>query len=157
MLPSVPASSFSSRRSDGNATARSYGAAAIWSASATCDRPPASRRHGNGALVVHDLADAGAILVAEARRIGRQVGAGRHAALHRRPLADLLKPALEVFELVDVLALRLPVDGPGIANHVGNRVLVAGDIAVLVEAVAENAVKPVCFIGEAADGIGQVA
>src|SRR5438874_13108428 len=49
-------------------------------------------RRRNGALVVHDLADTGAVLVGEARRVGRQVGSGRHAALHRRPLADLVEP-----------------------------------------------------------------
>src|SRR5438067_1936082 len=76
------------------------------------------------------------------------------AALHRRPLADLLEPTLEIFELVDVLSLRLPIDGPGITDHVGDRVLVAGDIAALIKAVVENAIEPVGFIGKAADRIG---
>src|SRR5437868_2865612 len=147
MLPSVPASSFSSRLSDGNAIARSSGAGAISSASGTCDRPPTSRRHGNGALVVHDLADPGAVLVGEARRIGRQVGPGRHAALHRRPLADLLEPALKVFELLDVLPLRPPIDRPGITDHVGDRVLVPGDIAALIKSVVETGMQPDGFIG----------
>ena len=43
------------------------------------------------------------------------------AALHGRARAHLLEPALEVLELVDVLALRLPADGPGIADDVGDR------------------------------------
>src|SRR5438477_9828928 len=154
MWSSVPASSSSSQLSDGNAIARSSGGGAISSASGTCDHPPASRRHGNGALVVHDLADPGAVLVGEARRIGRQVGPGRHAALHRRPLADLLEPALKVFELLDVLPLRLPIDRPGITDHVGDRILVASDIAALIKAVVENAIEPVGFIGKAADRIG---
>src|SRR5215813_9798489 len=68
---------------------------------------PASGRHRKRPLVVHDLADANAILIAKARRIGRQVGTGRHAALHRRPLADFIEPALEILELLDVLPLRL--------------------------------------------------
>src|SRR5207237_10597859 len=128
MLPSVPASSFSSRLSDGNAIARSPGAGAVSAASGTCDRPPASRRDGDCPLVVHNLADPGAVLVGEARRIGRQVDPGRHAALHRRPLADLPEPTLEIFELVDVLPLRLPTDRPGITNHVGDRLLCVGYI-----------------------------
>src|SRR5438477_6563525 len=154
MWSSVPASSSSSQLSDGNAIARSSGAGAISSASGTCDRPPASRRDGDCPLVVHNLADPGAVLVGEARRIGRQVDPGRHAALHRRPLADLPEPTLEIFELVDVLSLRLPIDGPGITDHVGDRVLVAGDIAALIKAVVENAIEPVGFIGKAADRIG---
>src|SRR5690348_597437 len=128
--------------------------AAVRSAFATCDRPQALRRDWDRALVVHDLADPSAILVGEARRIGRQLGAGRHAALHRRPLADLLEPAFEIFELVDVLALRLPIDGPRIADHVRDRVLVARHIAALIKAVVENAVEPVGFIGKAAHRIG---
>ena len=47
------------------------------------------------------------------------------------PRAELLEPALEVLELLDVLALDLPVHRPRIADHVGDRVLVAGQILVL--------------------------
>src|ERR1700724_2509540 len=64
-------------------------------------RPVALRRYRHGPLVVHDLADADAILVGEARRIRRQVGAGCHAALDRRPFAQFLEPALEIFEFLD--------------------------------------------------------
>src|SRR5262249_56087735 len=121
--------------------------------SGTSSRPPASRRHWDRALVVHDLADAGAIRVAKARRIGWQVGPGRHAALHGRSLADLLEPPLEIFEFIDVLALRLPAARPRIADHVGDRVLVAGDIAALVQPVVEHPVEAVCLIREPAGRI----
>ena len=115
------------------------------------------RRHRDRALVVHDPADPRLLLGRKLRDVDRQIGAGRHAALHRRALADLLEPALEMLELVDVLALRLPVDRPRIADHVGDRVLVAGDVAALVQPVVQHAVEPVGLVGEAADGIGLVA
>src|SRR5262245_31762623 len=80
------------------------------------------RRHWPGALVVEHLADAGLLLGRQLGVVDREVGAGRHALLHRGPGAQLLEPALEVLELLDVLALELPVDGPRIADHVGDRV-----------------------------------
>ena len=43
----------------------------------------------------------------------RQVGADREAALHGRPRPYLLEPAPEIGELLDVLALPLPVHRPG--------------------------------------------
>src|SRR6266404_6718510 len=53
--------------------------------------------------------------------LGPGVGAHR-----RRPLADSLEPALQMREVVDVLALVLVRHDPGIARHVGDRI-VAGD------------------------------
>src|SRR5271168_493802 len=59
------------------------------------------------------------------------------------PRAQLLEPSLEVFELFDVLPLALPIDGPGIADHVGDGVFVAGEIAAVIEPIVEHAVEPV--------------
>src|SRR5205823_1338173 len=83
--------------------------------------------------------------------------AGRHAALDGGAAADLVEPPLEVFELGDVLALRLPADGPGIGDHVGDAVVVAREKAPVKEPVVEHAIEAVGFVGEAAHGIGLVA
>ena len=77
--------------------------------------------------------------------------------LHRRALADLLEPALEVRELVDVLALRLPADRPRIADHVGDRVFVTGDVAAPIQPVVQDPVQPVGFVGETRHGIALIA
>ena len=92
---------------------------------------------------------AGAILVGEARRIGRQIGAGRHAALDRRPFADLVKPALDVGKVVDVDIAVLQQYGPRIANHVGDRVIVGCKISVLKQTQVQYSVEPMNFIVEA--------
>src|SRR5262249_53655060 len=122
-------------------------------------RDPAGglRRDRDGALVVHALADRGALRIAEARRGGWQGGAAGHAALPRPARAQFVEPALEVLELVDVLALRLPVDRPRVADHVGDRVLVAGHILAAIELVVEDAVEPVGLVGKAVDRVGQIA
>src|SRR5580704_16809756 len=115
------------------------------------------RRGGDGALVVHDLANLRPLLVAQCGGIDAEIVAGLHPALDCGAVADLVEPAFELFELTDVLALGLGVDGPRIGNHVGDRVLVAGEIAPVVEPVVHDAVEPVRLVGEAADSIGQVA
>ena len=48
-------------------------------------------------------------------------------------------------------------DGPRVGDHVGDRVFVAGEIATVVEPVVQDAVEPVGLVGEAANGVGQVA
>src|SRR5436190_20152717 len=87
------------------------------------------RRGGDGALVVHDLAHLRALRVGQCGGVDAQIVAGLHPALDRRAVADLVEPALEVFELADVLPLGLGIDGPRIGNHVCDRVFVACEIA----------------------------
>ena len=89
--------------------------------------------------------------------VDAQVRADRHAALDARPRRQLLEPALEVGELLDVLALLLPADGPRVAGHVGDGVLVAGQVAAVVEAVVQHPVETVHLVGEAPQGVGLVA
>src|SRR5208337_397954 len=84
-------------------------------------------------------------------------GGDGEAALNGGTRAELVEPALEIFELPDVLTLRLPADRPGIGDHVGDRVFVAGDIVPVIKPVVEHAIEPVRFVGEAADGVGLVA
>src|ERR1700754_2363949 len=62
-------------------------------------RRPALRGDGPGALVVEHLADAGLLLGRQLGVVDREVGADRHALLHRGPGTHLLEPALEVLEL----------------------------------------------------------
>jgi len=88
--------------------------------------------------------------------IGGQIVADREAALHGRALADLLEPALEIFELLNVLALALPIDGPRIGDHVGYRVFVACEILSVDETIVEHPVEAVGFVGEAPHGVGLV-
>src|SRR6516162_4982761 len=83
--------------------------------------------------------------------------AGVHAALNRRTIANLLEPALEIFELADVLPLGLGVDRPRIGDHVGDRVLVAGQIATVVKPIVHDAVEAVRLVGKATDRVGQIA
>src|SRR5262245_55431202 len=79
-----------------------------------------SIRHGQRTLIVEDLADALLLLGRQLAVVGRQVRPDGEAPLHAGPCADLVEPPLEVLELVDVLALCLPADGPGKADDVGD-------------------------------------
>jgi hypothetical protein len=88
--------------------------------------------------------------------LGRSHRHGK-AALDRGPRAQLLEPSLEVFELFDVLPLTLPIDCPGIADHVGDGVFVAGEIAAVIEPIVEHAIESVGLVGEATHGVGLVA
>src|SRR5687767_4499572 len=125
---------------------------------APCARPAApSVRHRQGALIVKDLADPLLLLGRQRAPVGRELGADGEAALHGRPRADRLEPALEMLELIDLLPLRLPVDGPGIGDDVGDRVAVAGEVWPVPQPCIEHAIEPVGFVREAADGVRLVA
>src|SRR5580698_1434385 len=104
------------------------------------------RWRGAGALVEQQLHPAFALFRRQLRAVFGRASGHRHAALHSRARAHRLEPALEVFELIDVLPLRLPTGGPGVTDHVGDRVLVAGDPGAVVEAVVEHAVHAVHLV-----------
>src|SRR5215470_1037040 len=110
-------------------------------------------RDRDGALVVEQLPDAGLLLRWQLGDISRQVATHGHAALDCRALADLLKPPLEVLELVDLLTLRFPVHGPGIGDHVGDRILLASQIGPVGETVVEDAIEAIGLITEAIVGV----
>src|SRR5258706_12759730 len=55
--------------------------------------------------------------------LGQRVGARR-----RRPLADGLEPALEMREVIDILALVLVRHDPGLASHVGARIVTCAEL-----------------------------
>src|SRR5450756_2535873 len=67
-------------------------------------------------------------------------------------LADGFQPALQMREVVDVLALVLVRHHPGIARHVGDRI-VAGDEFAVGETLVEHAVEPVGLVDIAGDGV----
>ena len=60
---------------------------ALWQNSRPVARLPLGR-HRAGALVVEHLADAGLLLGRQLGVVDREVGADRHALLHRRPRAQ---------------------------------------------------------------------
>src|SRR5262245_37802141 len=120
-------------------------------------RPKPSCRSGNRPLVIEDLANSRLLLLGELARVARQVLAHSHPALDRRPLADLVEPALEMLEIDDVLPLTLPVDRPWIGDNVGDRILIAGEIRAVMEPVVEHAIEPVRLVRETGDRIGLIA
>src|SRR4029453_17878748 len=108
------------------------------------------------ALVIEQAAQTFDLLRRELSEIDGEVGSDRHAALHRRACADLFEPALEIAELVDVLALLFPAARPRAGAHLRDRILVAGDEAAIVQPVVEHAVQAIDLVGEAAHRVGLV-
>src|SRR6266446_779049 len=76
-------------------------------------------------------------------------------AHHRRPRADRLEPALEMRKIPELLALPLVGHDPGIARHVGDRI-VAGDEGAIGKPPVEHAVEPVHLVAIAVHGIGNL-
>ena len=62
--------------------------------------------------------------------IDRPILADRRAGLDRGAIAQGLKSALQIFKIVDVLALKLPIYASRIADHVGDRIVIAGDVLI---------------------------
>src|SRR3984957_6775266 len=79
--------------------------------------------------------------------LGERVGAYRG-----RPLADGLKPALEMRKVVDVLALVLVRHHPGIARHVRDRII-AGDEFAIGEPLVEHAIETIGLVHIAVDRV----
>jgi hypothetical protein len=78
------------------------------------------------------------LFLGETVKIFGGTGGDGEPAPHCRTRAKLVEPALEVFELFDVLTLRLPADRPWIADHVRNRVFAAGKAAPVIEPFVED-------------------
>src|SRR5512146_3515326 len=83
--------------------------------------------------------------------LGRHLGAapvGEHLqrALHRGPGRDAVAPALDVRILLDVHSLALGKAQPRHGGHVGDGVLLAGDVLRFAQAPLENAVEPVGLV-----------
>ena len=83
-------------------------------------------------MVVEHFAQLVFLFLGELGDIEAEVAADGHAFFDALAFREFLEPALEVFELVDVLALGFPVDRPGVTDHVGNGVLVPGQIGLPV-------------------------
>src|SRR6476620_3374714 len=73
-------------------------------------------------------------------------------ALGRGPGTDGFQPALQMRKVVDILILVLVGDDPGIARHVGDRII-AGDEFTVGEALVEYTVKAVGLVHVAIDGV----
>src|SRR5215471_11065382 len=107
-------------------------------------------------LVGHELSPTLPLLGADRSRILAELRPHRHRLLDGRPLADFCEPALDVRELVDIdLAVR-PARCPRIADHVGNRVLAGGEIALVEQTEVHDAVDAVCLVVEPAKGIRKI-
>src|SRR5579872_4451305 len=111
------------------------------------------RRRRSRALVEQDLHAALLLFGWKARRVLRIVDGHGEAALHRRPRRQLLEPALHIAELVEVDALLLPAHRPGIGADVGDGVILAGEIAPVVEPIVHHAVETMDLVVEPALGI----
>lgn len=107
-------------------------------------------------LIIHNRVDASFRFVGQRRLIDRPILADRRAGLDRGAIAQGLESALQIFKIVDVLALKLPIHASRIADHVGDRVVMAGDVLVPIERVVEHTVNSVGFVGELAGRVGLV-
>src|SRR5262249_52677902 len=104
--------------------------------------------HHGGSLPEQDLAR----LLGDARR--RVDRLRQLVNLHGRgPRLDRLEPALEVGEVLELLALPLPRHDPRIARHVGDRVF-AGDEIAAGELLVEHAIEPVDLVDVALGRVG---
>src|SRR5437667_8914866 len=97
---------------------------AKWSrrARAACALAPLGRGRRPGALAIEQVSDALLFGCGQLGIVRREIAAYREPALDGGTAADLVEPALKMLELLDVLALALPVHRPGVADDVGDRV-----------------------------------
>src|SRR5258707_6020016 len=74
---------------------------------------------------------------------------------HRcRSSAHRLEPAPQVLKIVQVLLLTLPRHDPWIGRHVGNRVIVPGEINAASEPSIQDTVEPVGLLDVPVDRVG---
>src|ERR1700733_556039 len=112
------------------------------------------RRDRLRALVPNQLPPAGLLFGADRSRVLAKFRSQCHRLLDGRPLAYFFQPALYVRELVDVDFASRPARGPGIADHVGDRVFAGGEIALVEQTEVHDPKDPMCLIVEAANGVG---
>src|SRR5216683_4716522 len=74
------------------------------------------------------------------------------SALDRWARLDTIVPALQMREVLQILALPMMGSQPWIGRHIGDRVL-AGQIWNLADALIDDAVDAVGFVGVTVDGI----
>src|ERR1700751_1885863 len=147
------------RRRDKSATAR----IALLSRGQLGDERLALRRlqpfPGNrlGALIADELAAAGLFFGADRLWVLAELRSHRYCLLDRRALADLCEPAFDIGELVDVDLAARPARRPGIADHVGDRILAGSEIALVEEAEVHDPVDAVGLVVKAAQGVGEIA
>ena len=79
-----------------------------------------------------------------------------HAALHRRPRADHLEPALDVRKLVQVDLVPLVAGDPRIGGDVGDAVLAGGQIGRGGQVLVEHGVEAAGFSAVALDAVGNL-
>ena len=84
------------------------------------------------------------------------VGQHLHPAHHRRPVRDLVEPALEVREVGPGDALVLPRAQPGEDGDVGDAVVGAAEVLAVGQALVHHAVEPAGLVGVAVDGVGDL-
>src|SRR5262245_26750678 len=97
------------------------------------------------------------LLLGHFREVDGELLADGHPTLHAGTRAEIVEPTFHVLELVDVLAERLPIQRPGIAHDVGDRIALSGQVAAVVKPIVQDAEQPVHFIVEAPYGVRQVA
>ena len=76
-----------------------------------------------------------------------------HAALHRRPAFDAVKPVFQRWVVGPVDTLVLPIAQPRVDGDVGHGVMATRDEAGLLQLAVHNAVQAARFGGIAVDGI----
>src|ERR1019366_10469571 len=76
---------------------------------------------------------------------------------YRQPLADLIKPPLDVRKLAEVDIAPLPGCRPRIANHICDGVLAGGEVALLMQAQIHHSVDAMDFVVEAQQGVSLIA
>src|ERR1051326_1621287 len=79
----------------------------------------------------------------------------RQALLDRRPRLQRFEPALDVGELIGVLALALPGPRPADGRHVRDRIFLPGQIRMLRESFVHHPIEAIALVGVAIDRIGK--
>src|SRR5579883_2687213 len=88
-------------------------------------------------------------------RLGLEFFGAGVSALGRGARLDGLEPALQMGEILELLALPLIGNDPGIARHIGDRIG-AGDEVAVGEALVEHAIEAVRLLDVAVDRVGQL-
>src|SRR5215831_8698145 len=94
-------------------------------------RPHPLRGDWLGPLVGYEPSAASLFFGADRCRILAELRPHGHRLLDGWPLGHFFEPALDVREFVDVDLAGRPARRPGVADHVGNRVLAGGQIALV--------------------------